>query len=85
MSEDVAKRVYVCISQILGIPLAHITLELSPKNVESWDSLMHLDLTLGLEEEFNLHFTPEEMESLISVGEIINCISKKKGKGQHVN
>lgn len=47
--------------------------ELDPK----WDSLMHLELVLTLENTFNLHFSAEQIDKLISksavISEVIEC------------
>jgi acyl carrier protein len=39
----------------------------SPDNIANWDSLQHLNLVLALEQEFNVQFTPEEIEQILSV------------------
>ena len=51
----------------------------SPDNIESWDSLQHLNLVLALEQEFRTQFTPEEIEQLLSV-ELIAALVEEKVK-----
>jgi acyl carrier protein len=46
-------------------------------NLDGWDSLNHLRCLLGLEEEFKVMFSPEEMEKMTSVKEMISIISSK--------
>ena len=46
-------------------------------NIEGWDSVNHLRGLLGLEEEFDLMFAPEEMEKMTSVKEMVSVISDK--------
>lgn len=46
-------------------------------NLNGWDSLNHLRCLLGLEEEFNVMFSPEEMEKMTSVKDMILMISNK--------
>jgi acyl carrier protein len=41
--------------------------ESSPDTIANWDSLQHLNLVLALEQEFNVQFTPEEIEQILSV------------------
>jgi acyl carrier protein len=41
--------------------------ESSPDNITSWDSLQHLNLVLALEQEFQVQFSPEEIEEILSV------------------
>lgn len=35
--------------------------------VENWDSLRHMNLILGLEEEFGVEFTPEQSVEILSL------------------
>lgn len=44
------------------------------EDVPEWDSLSHLSLILELEEEFHLGLTPEEIENMKSVDEILKVI-----------
>ncbi|MDD2901310.1 MAG: acyl carrier protein [Syntrophales bacterium] len=46
-------------------------------NIEGWDSVNHLRCLLGLEEEFEIMFAPEEMEKMTSVKDMILVISEK--------
>ncbi|MEN6461507.1 MAG: acyl carrier protein [Syntrophomonas sp.] len=68
------EQIYVIINKIIGIPLDKITKELSPDNVEVWDSLLHMELLVSLEEEFGIEFSDEQIAKSMSVGEIIDII-----------
>jgi len=46
-------------------------------NIDGWDSINHLRCLLGLEEEFNLMFSPEEMERITSVKDMVLIISNR--------
>lgn len=50
-------------------------------NLDGWDSLNHLRAILGLEEEFKVMFTPEEMGEMTSVKAMISVISVKISEG----
>ena len=53
----------------------------SAKDIDGWDSLNHINLVLGTEQEFEIKFRTSEVAQLSNVGEfvdlIINKISKK--------
>jgi len=49
-------------------------------NIDGWDSLNHLRCLLGLEEEFNVMFSPEEMEKMTSVKDMVLMISNKSSE-----
>jgi acyl carrier protein len=58
------------------------TMDISPKtsknDVAEWDSLNHLSLILELESEFQLGLTPDEIETIKSVEDILNAIQSRK-------
>jgi acyl carrier protein len=64
-------------SDIFSIPAEKITASSSPKTVETWDSIQHLNLVLALEEKFNLQLSPEEIEDLKSIGDAAKLIESK--------
>ena len=58
-------------------PAAQINPESSPETLESWDSVQHLNLVLGLEQEFNVQFEPEEMDRMKTIGAISDLVESK--------
>ena len=53
---------------------------LSPETMAEWDSLGHLKLMLGCEEEFGVKFTIEETVETTSVGKL-KAVLASKGVG----
>lgn len=74
---EISERIVGLVSDIFEVPLAQVRADSSPDNVETWDSLRHLNLVLALEDEFGIQFTPEEIEQLLSV-EIIESFVQEK-------
>jgi acyl carrier protein len=68
----------VLIADILLIPLEKVTDELTMSEVESWDSLQHMNLIATLEQAFKTEFTFDEIVSMQSVAKIKKVL---KGKG----
>jgi acyl carrier protein len=58
-----------------------VNAESNVDNLDGWDSLNHLRALLGLEEEFQVAFTPEEMGEMTSVPAMIAVISGKLAAG----
>jgi acyl carrier protein len=54
-----------------------ITDSSSAKNVENWDSLAQINIIVGLEEEFRIKFTTDEVASLANVGELKAALRAK--------
>jgi acyl carrier protein len=50
---------------------------MTSNDLEDWDSLMHINLIIYIEEEFKIKLTTSESFNTQSVGELINLIVKK--------
>ena len=69
------------VSDVFEVPEEQVKAESSPDNIESWDSIHHLNLVLALEQEFEVQFTPEEIEQLLSVELIAALVAEKRQAG----
>jgi acyl carrier protein len=49
----------------------------SAKTLANWDSFAQVKLIVGLEEEFDVKFTTDEVATLSNVGELKNAIRAK--------
>jgi acyl carrier protein len=67
-------------ADVLLVSPSALTENSSPKIVESWDSIRHLNLVLALEDSFALQFAPEEMEQMETIGQIILLVEAKLGE-----
>ena len=54
-----------------------VTPELTAKDVEEWDSLIHVSLVLAIENEFKIRFRVGEVESAKNVGDLAKLIHAK--------
>ena len=57
-----------------------VTPKLTAREVEEWDSLLHVSLILAVEEEFQVRFRVGEVEATKDVGDLANVISKRLEK-----
>jgi acyl carrier protein len=53
--------------------------DMTADDVESWDSLTHVDLIVAIEKEFRIRLTTGEVSSLKSVGQLAALVSRKAG------
>jgi acyl carrier protein len=57
------------------------TLELSDgmsaADVESWDSLTHINLIVAVEKAFKISLTTKEVQGLANVGELVRVVVRK--------
>jgi acyl carrier protein len=70
-------------SDVFAIPPESITAASAPETVESWDSTQHLNLVLALEEKFGFQLSPEEMEQMRNIGEIVKLIDNRLQTTSH--
>jgi acyl carrier protein len=54
-----------------------VTDDISSKTFPNWDSFAQVKLVVGLEEEFDVKFTTDEVASLSSVGELKRALRAK--------
>lgn len=52
----------------------------SAKDVSGWDSMAHINLVVGVEQEFNIKFKTSEVAQLGNVGEFVDLIQTKLSK-----
>ena len=65
------------IAKILNIQEKNIFFTASVNDFENCDSLNHFKIIIELEKEFELKFSPSEIEIMIDVNKIINLIELK--------
>jgi len=70
-------KVLELLAQILQIDIAHITDNTKMKDVETWDSLKHMEIIASLEQAFGVEFTFEEIVSMQSIGQIKHVLIQK--------
>jgi acyl carrier protein len=61
------EKVTQIISQTMGVPVNRLDGDSSPETVDVWDSLMHMNLVLALEEEFGVQFSDEQIMQMLDV------------------
>ena len=55
-----------------------ISRESTAKDVEGWDSLMHVTLLINVEKAFGVKFSSSEVASLQRVGDLVDMIDARK-------
>ena len=55
--------------------------ETTAREVDEWDSLMHISLIQKAEKEFGVRFSSSEVAELKSVGELVDLIDSKLSDG----
>lgn len=55
-----------------------ITEELTMADVDTWDSLTHMELVANLESGLGIEFDGDEIAEMTSIGAILALVAKKK-------
>lgn len=71
MSDSIRK----VMSQIFDLDPSSIVAESSPKTIERWDSLKHMQLIMALEDEFGIRFSDDDIPELTSFKLIEDAIN----------
>jgi acyl carrier protein len=51
--------------------------ELSPKDVQGWDSFKQIEIIMATEEKFGMKFMTRELDSLQNVGDMVRVVAAK--------
>lgn len=60
------ERIKQVMGTVFSVDPKSISDDASPGSIEQWDSLRQMNLILALEEEFDIRFSAEGMDQLIS-------------------
>ena len=74
--DDKIKRV---LAEVLRMPVEQVGDDLAMKDVDAWDSLVHMQLVLSLEQNFDIQLTFDEIVAMQSVREIKRVLSDRRG------
>lgn len=73
----VSGKVEGVLAEVLQLPPSEITDDLTMKDVESWDSLKHMELIVALETALEVQLTFEEIVAMQSVREIKRVLAER--------
>jgi acyl carrier protein len=54
-----------------------LTDETGPDDIDAWDSLGHVNIITGIEDEFDIEISPEEIGEIGTIGDIKKMLAKK--------
>tara|TARA_Y100000389_G_C17216298_1_gene391044 strand:- start:5 stop:256 length:252 start_codon:yes stop_codon:yes gene_type:complete len=66
MKIDIENRIKTVMSSVLNISKSEIHNKTSSDTIKSWDSLKHMNIIVGLEEEFDIEFDADEIGNLLN-------------------
>lgn len=64
-------------SSVFDVDVNEILEDTSPDSLDNWDSMAHMNLIVGLEEEFSILFDQDEITEMLNFKLICLIISEK--------
>ena len=74
MSELLIKQI---MADVLSVDAETIDEQTCMRNLGTWDSLAHINLITAIEQEFDTTFDIDDIERMVSFGEIMNVLEKR--------
>lgn len=72
--DNIETRIKKTLSIVFKVPVAEIDNNASLHSFKEWDSLNHMKMVIGLEEEFSIKLDQTEIESMVNFNLIKNTI-----------
>jgi acyl carrier protein len=76
-NDAILEKVRLIVAEVSEVAVERIGLQSSPDNLEEWDSLAQVNIVLSLEQEFGHQFSPEQIESMVSVEKILEVLTAR--------
>jgi len=71
---DPGARVLAIAATTFNSDASQLSLDSEPDSTAGWNSLAHMDFLLALESEFGFKFTPDDMLSIVTLGDAVHCV-----------
>lgn len=81
MNEAIDDRLARIFAQVLPLPGGIEARRASLDSVDGWDSVVHINLILAVEQEFRIVMTPEEASNALSFAAMHDLVAGKLGPG----
>ena len=76
---EIMARLEGVFHDVFDDPSIKLTPSTNAADIDSWDSLTHINLVVAVEKEFGIRFDLKEIKLLENVGQWIDLISRKLG------
>ena len=77
MANKIENKIKNLMSAVFEVRSHDINNESSPDNIDSWDSIKHMNLVFAIEEEFNIKLTDDNIIELINMKNIMEMVLGK--------
>lgn len=77
MTNPILVKVSQLASEVLNVPVQQIVTRRAVEGTSVLDSLQLLNLVLELEQSFQVHFSPEDMDEMTDIPAIAQMVERK--------
>lgn len=74
---EILDRMTLVIADILDRQNLILRPEMTALDIEGWDSLAHINIIVGVEQEFRIKFKLSEIKIMQNIGDFVDLISAK--------
>lgn len=74
--DEIKQRVRAVLARALKVDAAAITEDASQTNFAEWDSVKHMNVVLGVENEFEIEFDDAELPKLTTLPAIVEAVER---------
>jgi acyl carrier protein len=75
--QDLIARVDSVFRKVFKNDSISVHREITAKDIAGWDSITHLDIISGMEEEFDVEITGFEVMNMSNVGDLYDLLTQK--------
>ena len=72
------EKLSALMAEVLQVPADTITDDLTIRDLDTWDSLSHMELVAAIEAQYELSLDAEEMVAMISVAKIREIVHARR-------
>ena len=76
-ADETTDRVRIVLARALKIDPKAIAADASQTNLSEWDSVRHMNVIIGLENEFGIEFEDAELPGLTSVSLLVAAVRRR--------
>jgi len=73
---EIHQKLTTVFRDLFDIPNLEISDATTAQDIEAWDSIMHVNLIVAVEQAFGVSFTTKEVKALANVGDFIQLIGR---------
>jgi acyl carrier protein len=76
---EIHEKLTAVFRDVFDNPALNISDTTTAKDIEGWDSIVHVTLVVAVEKKFGVSFTTRDVRRLENVGDFVQLISSRLG------